>query len=51
MHATGFSRPKVSRLLERGPLPFQVFAGTRCNRNEDPGDLLRGDRTTQGTPS
>jgi len=41
MRATGFSRSKAYRLLARGILPFQVFAGTRYIRSRDIGDFLR----------
>ena len=48
VRATGFSRSKAYRLLERGVLPFQVFAGTRYIRSKDVGDFLRTDHNTQG---
>jgi excisionase family DNA binding protein len=47
VRATGFSRSKAYRLLERGVLPFQVFAGIRYVRNMDIGDFLRSDKNTR----
>ena len=41
MRATGFSRSKAYRLIERGILPFKVFAGTRYIRSENVGVLPR----------
>jgi excisionase family DNA binding protein len=51
VRATGFSRSKAYRLLERGTLPFQVFAGIRYIRSKDVGDFLRIDTDTRGIPS
>jgi excisionase family DNA binding protein len=48
---TGFSRSKAYRLLERGTLTFQVFAGTRYIRSKDLCDYLQGDKGTRGIPS
>jgi predicted DNA-binding transcriptional regulator AlpA len=50
MSATGFSRSKAYRMLERGILPFKVFAGTRFIRSEDVGVLLQGNKDTRGIP-
>jgi hypothetical protein len=35
MRATGLSRSHAYRLLERGIVPFQVFAGVRYIRHQD----------------
>ncbi len=51
MRATGFSRSKAYGLLERGILPFQVFAGIRHVRRGDVSDFLRTTKNTQGMPS
>lgn len=51
VRVTGFSRSKAYRLLERGALPFQVFAGIRYVRSKDIGDFLRRDKGTRGIPS
>jgi predicted DNA-binding transcriptional regulator AlpA len=51
MRATGFSRSKAYRLLERGILPFRVFAGARHVRSKDVGDFLRSEKGTSGIPS
>jgi hypothetical protein len=45
----GFARsPRAYRLLERGILPFQVFAGTRYIRSKDVGDFLLTHKNTPG---
>jgi excisionase family DNA binding protein len=44
VRATGFSRSKAYRLLERGILPFKVFAGTRYIRSEAVGVPLQGNK-------
>jgi excisionase family DNA binding protein len=49
MHATGVSRSQAYRLLERGTVPFQVFAGTRYIRSKDLGAFLRTKKTTPGS--
>jgi excisionase family DNA binding protein len=51
MRATGFSRSKAYRMLERKALPFKVFAGTRYIRSKDIGDSQRSDRHSRGIPS
>jgi excisionase family DNA binding protein len=51
MRATGFSRSKAYRLLNRGILPFQVFAGTRHVRNKDVEDYQRSYNNNRGIPS
>ena len=51
IRATGVSRSKAYRLLERGILPFQVFAGTRYIRSKDVADLLPTNKITRGIPS
>jgi excisionase family DNA binding protein len=51
VRATGISRSKVYRLLARGILPFQVFAGTRCIRSKDVGDFLRTIKNSRGIRS
>ena len=48
---TGFSRSKAYRLLARGIVPFQVFAGIRYVRSKDIGDFLRAVKNTPETPS
>jgi excisionase family DNA binding protein len=51
MRATGFSRSKAYRLLQRGALPSQVFAGTRYIRRKDVDGFLRTNKNTRGTTS
>ncbi len=48
MRATGFSRSHAYRLLERGSVPFEVFAGTRYIRSEDLGGFLRTHKNAPG---
>ncbi len=48
MRATGLSRSQAYRLLERGALPFQIFAGTRYIRSKDLGAFLRTHKNTPG---
>jgi excisionase family DNA binding protein len=50
--ATGYSRSKLYRLLERRGVPFQVFAGTRHFRSEDVAAFLRAPgKNARGIPS
>ena len=48
MRATGFSRSKTYRLLERAILPFRVFARIRYIRSKDLGAFLRTSKNTRG---
>ncbi len=48
MRATGSSRSQAYRLLERGIVPFQVFAGTRYIRRRDLGAFLQTHKNTRG---
>jgi hypothetical protein len=45
MRATGFSRAHAYRLLERGDVPFQVFAGSRYIRSNVVAAFLRTRKT------
>jgi len=45
MRATGLSRSQAYRLLARGSVPFQVFAGTRHVRRKDLDALVREAKT------
>jgi len=51
MRATGFRRSKAYRLLARGIVPFQVFAGIKYIRRTDLGALMRADKGARGIPS
>jgi excisionase family DNA binding protein len=51
MRATGFSRSNAYRLLARGIVPFQVFAGTRYIRSQDAVVFLRTAKNTRWIPS
>jgi excisionase family DNA binding protein len=51
MRATGFSRSRAYRLLARGIVPFQVFAGIKYIRRMDLGTLMRADQGTRGITS
>jgi excisionase family DNA binding protein len=49
IRATGLGRSQAYRLLTRGTVPFQVFAGARYIRREDIAALLRA-RKAPTTP-
>lgn len=49
--ATGFSRSKAYKLLARGIVPFQVFAGTRYIRNKDLSAFLATTKVARGIHS
>jgi hypothetical protein len=51
MRATGISRSRAYRLLARGILLFNVFAGTRYIRSKDIGDFIRSAKITARIPS
>lgn len=51
MRATGFSRSKAYKLLERRVVPFRVFAGTRYFRTKDLGAFLPTNKITRRIPS